>query len=520
MQLFARYKYIALLGAALGLASCDKGFENLNKNPNASTDPNVNYLFSQSLLKGNLVYDRAYYYTSYLHCGTYIQHYAVAKDIGVSGSGDKYGVSDFYQGFYFRYVYPNSILTVQEIINACKDPKIAATSVNKLAAARIWKVLLMQRITDLYGDVPYSDAMKGREGSFMPKYDAQADIYADFLKELDEAIKAFDPAQPTFGSADFLFNGDIAKWKKFGYSVMLRVAMRLTKVTDGKIQVKDWVQKAATGGVILDGADNAVINYVSGPQTYNQNPVALELIGQDYSTSSKGANNIEWSKFSRTFIDYLKSNNDPRLPVLAVVWNNGAPDTTSTIQKGMPNGLDNKPADFVTYSEPNPNTILKYAAPLLLLTNAETNLLLSEAAARGWVSGDPAQYYKNGVTAAMRNMALFGTGGLITQDKIDAYLTAHAFNAGGSFAQQMDQIHSQFWVALLLDEQEAYANWRRTGYPNLVPVNYRSNATNGTIPRRLPYSAAEQGNNAVSYKAAITRQGPDLLTTRMWWDKQ
>ncbi|SHM82614.1 Starch-binding associating with outer membrane [Chitinophaga jiangningensis] len=519
MQRLSKYKYLLLLGAALGLASCDKGFEELNTNPNASTNMNVDYMFSQSLLKGSYVYDRAYYYSSYLHCGTYVQHFAVAKEIGGSGSGDKYAVNDFYQGFYFRYAYTNSILNVQDIIDANKSGKVAGTSVNKLSAARIWKVLLMQRITDLYGDVPYTQAAQARNGVFAPAYDAQADIYADMLKELDEAIKAFDPAQPTFGGADYIFKGDVNKWKKFGYSLMLRVAMRLTKVTDGKIPVKDWVQKAATGGVILDAADNAVVTYASGPQPYNQNPVAVELINQDYTINSKGANNLEWSKFSKTFIDYLKNNADPRLPVLSVVWNNDKADTSSALQKGMPNGLDSKPNDFVTYSEPNPNTILKYAAPLLILTNAETNLLLSEAATRGWVSGDAAQYYRDGVAGAMRSLTLFGEGGVISQPKIDAYLAAHPFNAAGTLEQKMDQIHSQYWVAHLLDEMEAYANWRRTGYPVLVPVNYRSNATGGTIPRRLPYSGQEQSINAINYKAAVNRQGPDLLTTRMWWDK-
>lgn len=519
MQRLSKYKYLLLLGAALGLASCDKGFEELNTNPNASTTQNVDYMFSQALLKGSYVYDKAYYYTSYLFCGTYVQHFAVAKEIAGSGAGDKYGVSDFYQSFYYRFAYTNSILNVQEIIDANKAGKIAGTSVNKLSAARIWKVLLMQRITDLYGDVPYSQAAQARSGIFAPAYDKQADIYADMLKELDEAIKAFDPAQPTYGGADYLYKGDINKWKKFGYSIMLRVAMRLTKVTDGKIPVKDWVQKAATGGVILDAADNAVVTYASGPQPYNQNPVAVELISQDYTINSKGADNIEWSKFSKTFIDYLKNNADPRLPVYSVVWVNNQADTSTARQKGMPNGLSSKPDDFVTYSEPNPNTILKYAAPLLILTNAETNLLLSEAATRGWVAGDAAQYYRDGVAGAMRNLALFGEGGVISQQKIDAYLAAHPFNTAGTPEQKMDQIHTQYWVAHLLDEMEAYANWRRTGYPALVPVNNAGNATGGTIPRRFPYPGQEQSINAVNYKTAVDRQGPDLLTTRMWWDK-
>jgi hypothetical protein len=147
MQRFAKYKFIIMLGAILGLSSCDKGFESLNVNPNASVTPNVDFLFTQSLLKGSLVYDRTYFYTSYLHCGNYIQHFSTAREIGGAGSGDKYGVNDLYQSFYFRYVYTNAVLTLGEIITATKAPEKAAENINKLSAARIWKVLLMQRIT-------------------------------------------------------------------------------------------------------------------------------------------------------------------------------------------------------------------------------------------------------------------------------------------------------------------------------------------------------------------------------------
>ncbi|NSL85365.1 SusD/RagB family nutrient-binding outer membrane lipoprotein [Chitinophaga solisilvae] len=515
MLRFAKYKYILLLGAVLGFTSCDKGFEKMNVNPNAAENPNIDLLFTQSLLKGQLPYDRGYFYTSYLHCGTYIQHFSIAKEIGGAGAGDKYAVNDFYQSFYFRYIYTNAVTTLGEILMAATS----ADDVNKLAATRIWKVLLMQRITDLYGDVPYSEAIRGRSKLFLPKYDTQEDIYADMLKELEAAIKSFDATKPTFGSADLLFKGNIAQWKKFGYSLMLRVAMRTTKKTGGKVIAKDWVQKAIEGGVITGAADNAILRYSNGPQTYNNNPVAFELVGQDYVSTSKGAANTEWGKYSKTFIDFLKSHNDPRLGVVSVVWNAGNPDTSAAIQKGMPNGTDVRLPDFVTYSEPNPATILQYNAPLMILTSAETNLLLSEAALRGWSSGDKAQYYREGVTAALRNWAQFGAAGVIPQEKISQYVSDNALDAGGSFETQMNQIHTQFWVALLLDEQEAYANWRRTGYPQLTPVNYNGNVTNGTIPRRFPYSQAEQGINGVNYKAAVDRQGPDLLTTRIWWDK-
>lgn len=186
----------------------------------------------------------------------------------------------------------------------------------------------------------------------------------------------------------------------------------------------------------------------------------------------------------------------------------------------MPNGTNGKPANFVTFSEPNPATILQYAAPLIVLSAAEVNFLLSEAILRGWATGNAADVYRTGIEISMRNWSLFGAAGVIAPGKINAYTAANALNTAGTFDAQMNQIHSQFWVASLLDEQEAYANWRRTGYPQLTPVNFPGNATGGTIPRRLPYPVQEQGINKRNYDAAIARQGADLLTTRVWWDKQ
>jgi hypothetical protein len=119
MQRFAKYTLVLLLG----LASCDKGFEQLNTNPNASVKPNVDYLFSQSILKGNYVYDRAYFYTSYLTCGNYVQHFATAKELAGAGSGDKYGVHDQYQSFYFRYTYTNVLTTLKELDKAATAPE-------------------------------------------------------------------------------------------------------------------------------------------------------------------------------------------------------------------------------------------------------------------------------------------------------------------------------------------------------------------------------------------------------------
>jgi len=516
MPRFKLYHSILALGLLSGLVSCDKDFEKVNTNPNASTNPNPDYLFSQSILRGNYVYDRSYFYTSYLGASMYVQHFATYRDVNGSGVGDKYGLSDQYQGFYFLYLYPNVLNTLNEAIRASEK----AGLVNKIAAARIWRVLQFQRLTDLYGDIPYKSALKGHiDGSFLPSYDKQSDIYDDLLKELDEAIASFDAAKPTFGSADFMYNGDIPKWKKFGYSLMLRVAMRLTKVDENK--AKTWAQKAIAGGVIELPAENAIVNYFNSGQTYNYNPVAFELVGQDYKADAYGDGNQEGGKFSKTFIDNLKTNNDPRLPVVAVTFNGTTPDPNPALAQGLPNGTITKPNLFKGYSEPNPATILAYNSPVLVMTNSEIAFLLAEAALRGWTNTNTAAaYFKKGIENNMHNWAKFGAAGVIAEGDINAYTAAHPLNTAGSTADQMNQIHTQFWIALLLDEQEAYSNWRRTGYPQLIPVNVPNNQTGGVIPRRFPYLRNERSNNKANYDAVVARQGADNLLTRMWWDKQ
>ena len=119
----------------------------------------------------------------------------------------------------------------------------------------------------------------------------------------------------------------------------------------------------------------------------------------------------------------------------------------------------------------------------------------------------------------MRQWALFGEEGVISTDKIEAYLVRNPFNTGGSFEEQLDQISTQKWVSLLLDNYEIFANWRRTGYPTLTPTNYPGNITGGTIPRRLIIPDSELVLNEENFMEAYNRQGVgNLLTSSVWWD--
>ena len=493
----------------------------MNVDPNKYADVVPGYLFTRAQLDG---VSTNFTGAAYLTIGQSMQHFATYKE--VPAAGDKYFNFGYSTGNWNAYAGTaagqGAVISIRQVIDAVSTNP---TDVNKLSAARIWKAYIFHRLTDLYGDIPYFDAGKALSNkNYGPKYDTQQAIYADLLKELDESVTAFDATKATFGTADLMFGGDVAKWKKFAYSLMLRLGMRLTEVDAAT--AKTWVEKAIAGGVILDDADRAVIGYVDGSQVASRNFIANGLISTDYVTP--GGDNVEGGKLAKTLIDYLKNTKDPRLNVISIVWTSSdgktfTADTTTARQSGMPNAAYNSlPANFNSFSEPNPNTLLQYSAPLIVLGNAETNLLLAEAAVRGWVSGTTAEMaYANAVRAGMRQWALFGTGGTISEAKINGYLAANPYKTGATVAQQLEQIGTQKWVALFLeDEYEIFANWRRTGYPVLTPTNYPGNLTGGKIPTRFVVPDSEETYNRTNFIEARTRQGgTNTLSSVVWWDK-
>ncbi|MDO1448571.1 SusD/RagB family nutrient-binding outer membrane lipoprotein [Rhodocytophaga aerolata] len=512
-------------GMAAFFVSCDKGFEEMNTNPNAVTEPVIESMFSTNILRTSGT-DFESHRTNLIYAGAMIQHFASTTTYW---SGDKYLFNDQYSGAFYVRAYPDQVKEIEQIIAEVQDNP---EQINHYAITRIWRVFIYHRITDLYGDVPYSEAGKGYINQvYSPKYDKQSEIYPDMLQELEEAALALDATKASFGAADFIYNGDTAKWKKFAYSLMLRLGMRLTKVDPALAE--SYVKKAIAGGVMQSNDDLAKVPHTDGPEDINRNMVGRQLITQEIDAANlKGKAN---SKLSKTLVDFLKNNNDPRLPVIATLWQGNADESklaTSTapaLQKGLPNGYDATsirtliPTWGVTdslplYSEPNIHTVASSEAPTILQSYAEVELLLAEAALRGWESGSVVDHYNKGVTAAIQHMNLY-PGVTIDAAATTAYLTAHPF-VGGSMEQQMEQIHTQYWVATFLNSYEGYANWRRTGYPALTPTNYPGNETGGVIPRRLIYPQSEASVNSTQYNAAVQQQGPDLFLTRVWWDKQ
>jgi hypothetical protein len=489
-------KRLSILIAVLLLAACEKDFESINSNPTAATDIEPKLLFSTALLQtsGNPSQNEGAV-LAYASC--FIQHFAM---ITFNWQGDKYFFDAFHNDVWFLDSYKESVKTLVDMTEKVKNDPAQS---NLFAAARIWKVLVFQRITDLYGDVPYSQAGRGFiDGIFAPAYDRQQDIYLDMLAELEAAISALDASKPFIGEADFIYKGDVEKWRRFGNTLMLRLALRLVKVDLAAAEA--WTKKAITGGVMNALEDSALLPHSDGDQLV-QNGIGFVFA-------------IEGNpRLAKTFVDWMKTHNDPRLPLLSYVASGGEP-------KGLPHGLDEKmliaqtgDADLEAYSRIDP-IFVQRSTPTMFQGYAEAELMLAEAAVRGWHNGDAATHFANGVRAAMRQLSLLAPSAIISEAQIDDYLAAHPFQIA-SPEEGLDRINTQYWAATFLNALEAFANWRRSGYPSLTPANFPGNVTGGVIPRRLRYPQKEFSVNEANLKAAIDRQGADLLTSRVWWDK-
>ncbi len=507
---------------AFVLTGCTKGFEDLNTDPLAL---NIGALEESQVLQGQAFAQAQYYSVNGLHwrfqisqnlfSDIWCQYYATTA----SGfDSDRYVQVGRWADLAWESFYGQAAPQIKLV----EDLSEANGNDVGNAMAKILRVHAYHRITDYWGPVPYSAF---GNGELTVPYDSQEAIYSDFFVTLDDAVAKLkaNAGGSSYAGSDRIYSGDAGKWLKFANSLRLRLAMRIKYVDPGK--AKSEAEKAVADGVLEDNADNA---FVATDDT-NRNP--LETI-------------TDWGEFrmSATMESILEGYTDPRMPEYFAPALDGDSDGDGSPYEGLLNG-QTKVSLETSKNSGHSDLATKFIdvakggtnPPIEIMNAAEMYFLRAEGALEGWAMGGTAQsLYEQGIRTSMTQWT--GADGAA----IDAYIASSAapvpFEAGAApvatipvafgadAATQFEQIITQKWIALYPNGWEAWAELRRTGYPQQYARIESENPDVGVneIMRRMVYVQSEFDTNGEAVSAAIAlpeMAGGDKNSTHVWWDK-
>ncbi|HUH47156.1 MAG TPA: SusD/RagB family nutrient-binding outer membrane lipoprotein [Arenibacter sp.] len=478
---------IVALIIGLGFFSCEKHLDDIRDNPNAVTKLDDAALFTKavrSLILGTTdqsVYRFAGQYAHYFVSGS------TARLPDQYGDGFDENYNEMFSG-----MYGGTIRHIEEVLDITSAPE--TKNEVRHAIADVIAVLGYARITDAFGDIPYTEGGKGKsENILRPKYDTQEFIYKDMIKRLGNSINILKSADPAmaYPNSDPLFNNDLEKWVRFANSVRLRLAMRIRDADNALSQ--QTVSQCLAEPLMEENGHNATM-------------IQTEGNGNDWFTYRTGYPNI---KMSTKLIDQLESTNDPRLSIY--VSQDGEGNYT-----GIANGLTDVAfgkANFAIKSDIGVALSSK-DSKLYLMNAAEVWFLRAEAALA--YNNDPASandLYRTGIETSLEQWKVENTD-------ITAFMASPIASLSGSSAEE--QIGTQMWLALTPNFYESWSYLRRTGYPIIADrtdPDLAKGATNGVLPTRFLYSSFELSSNSENVSEAISRQGGNKIDVPVWWDK-
>ena len=474
--------FLAIFVFSTFFTACTNGFEEINTNNNNPESVAPQFLLTNVLsVSSDLnAYDQGFRQANYLaQFSASIEFERIDRYEMGSNSG-----------------YWNAIFGLLSDIESIQNSETTNSAYN--AVGDIMKSYLFSQLTDLWNDVPYSEALGAIDGVFSPKYDTQESIYTDsetgILATLKNAAAILENNNAII-EGDVLFNGDLSKWIKFANSLQVRYLVRISKRLS---DFSDLQTLADSGKLMQSNNDNAVLPYLS--TSPNQFPLF---------NAASGINNEH--TMTITVEEILKSWNDPRMAVLYKPTNATA-NTTAEFH-GLLNGQS---SNSIAASGVNLNNISLFGTIFRDTPNgvdaqymqySETQFALAEAVVKGFISGDANTYYQNGIAASF---AYYNTE--IPAD----YFTRTAIALDGS-NDDITKIMTQKWLSLISVGHEAWFNVRRTGIPNLVagPDNFNQDR----YPVRYLYPESEQASNNANYKEAAERIGGDNINSKGWWEK-
>jgi len=504
---------MSLLAAPLvaGLVACDKGLTEVNVNPNQPEAVQSQQLFTNATLNAmqNL---RSSTFEHGLGA-LWVQHYA---EIQYAEADVNLPRGSTVEAFW-NAIYSGALQDLKQILL-----QSAGGSPNITGPALVMRAFVAEEMTDLWGDIPFTEAGLGN-ANLTPKYDPQAAIYDSLYASLTKAATTMNGTDPAMGTADPVYGqvtglsiaGQTAQWVKLANSLHARAALRLSQVAPAKAQAELAKALADPTKVFQSNTDNALIKYPGGTIA---NPLCTNWVGC--------AGTRDDQRISRRFVDTLKITGDPRLAKYAaptVASQSATATPCDSTYRGFPNGITEagkptlpkntctgKTMGLADFSRPT-TTIRGQTSPSYIMTYSEVLFIEAEAAVRGWYSTPAAAngLFQAAITASMQQWG-------VTAPEITAYLARPSSTLSGTQAQQLQQIAYEKWVSLFNLENEAYAEWRRLDYPVLVPGPF---AKTNYVPTRLPYPAVENSLNADNLNAATSAQGNVTIAGKVWWDK-
>jgi hypothetical protein len=519
----------------IAFESCTKNFEKNNTNPT---------LISEELVTPDMLLTHV---ETNVGNGLYFQYAEMYS--GLTSRNDGGPFTDFFYDAPWNQTYTVLTNNLAAIIRkTSSDPDL----VNKYAIARILRAWIFSQCTDTYGDIPYSEANQApSEAIVSPKYDSQESIYQDLLKELKEAASQLDASKVSYGNADLIYNGDVGKWKKLANSLRLRLALRvryaapeLAKNSLSDLQVSD----------LITGTSEQALFFTSDDMPSHWNGDYTSLINFGVDPASK------LNMVGKTVLDILINGKahdpiDPRTKIIAdTAYAKWPPTLNPPIPyfgyRGTPLFGTIQIENRYPYGSESTSTRSDFwYVPVIerpILRASEVYFALAEAALFNLLPGDPNEYYKKGLEVSISELQLLYNrtkGQLskveaiirpawtqndienyvnhkeITQTEINNFLSSSTATLTGSGEEKLEQIINQKSVGLFFNGQEAWSEWRRTGYPRVLVGDDGGSTLKGVSYRRGHYPASEALVNSVNYKEALNRMGgKDDVLSRVWWD--
>ncbi len=502
--------FLLALTLPLLTAGCDNltDVTEINENPTVATDIEPGLQLANIPLEiadGRFEAWRA----NLIHASCITQHLASTT---TAWSGCYYTLTESYNTAYWGAHF-NELKDVEDVLSKT-NPEENPQRTNMHAMAQIYRVFVLHRMTNLYGNIPYEEAGKGlTEGNFNPSYQPVSEIYPAMISDLQEARGQLDPSISTLDpTRDLLFAGDIEKWRRFANSLILRIGMRMSEVNASAAQ--SAVQDALNSGVMQSNDDLAYINHVAANGDRNG-------VGEVFNDFPQGGHAFRMSK---TFMDMLQgrtgasSATDPRINIFSARYDdndNLVSDDPADLE-GLENGLQAEefPSNTFTRAQPHRDYMVSYSSPEIWVSYAEVKFLEAEAALRGWHpnSSDARAHYEEGIRAAMKHLTIYGAPE-ISDAEISSYISSLP-----SGPPSLEEVIEQKWIALFLNGYEAWAEFRRTGYPDEVRTNVvnapASETPQDEFPGRLIYPSNESLLNP-NFEEGSTQ--PNEMATRLWW---